>query len=309
MDKQGSLELGQEWEISYVETDQITIRYAVYKPSKEIKRFVVLINGRNEFIEKYSYITRDLPLPSDCGLITWDHRGQGGSSGQTSHCESFNSYVNDAHKVLAEANSENLPYIILAHSMGGLISIYGIIKKIFTPGYLLLSAPFLGMPEKPLPHFISRPLSETLTNISLGNQYVRYKGAMKKEEFFNNQKTHCRQRYDRMKATPYEAKSVTYGWVRAAFLALDEVHQSENIINFSTPTHIMVGDQESVVDMDSMHTWINKCKLKNPENQIEFSLIRGAKHELLSEAKFYYDQTLMIINAALKKWSRSLESK
>ena len=305
MDNLPSLKLSTEWDIQYVETDETKIRYAVFKPSQNISRFLILINGRNEFIEKYSYLTNDLALPEDCGLITWDHRGQGGSSGQTSHCYSFDSYLSDAEAVLEKANSDNLPYIVLGHSMGGLISIYGIVKKIFNPDFLLLSAPFLGMPEKPLPHFISRPLAENLTNLGLGNRYVRHKGALKKEEFFGNQKTHSRQRFARMKAAPFQAKSVTYGWVRAAFLALDEVHKTENITGFRVPTHIMVGDQESVVDMDAIHNWVEKLKKQHPAKFINLTILRGAKHELLSEAKYYYDQTLEIINAVLDKWSPS----
>lgn len=302
MDK--SFELSPAWEIDYFDIEDTIIRYAIYKPCETVNKFFLLINGRNEFIEKYSYIIEDLALPKDCGFITWDHRGQGNSGGQTSHCESFDSYIGDAAKILAKANPQHLPYVILGHSMGGLISVYGIMKGVFRPDFLLLSAPFLGMPEKPLPHIISRPLADVLTRMGLGRRYVRYKGALKKEEFLSNQKTHSRQRYVRMKSSPYQAKSVTYAWVKAAFSALDEVNSSKNIKNFKTPTYIIVGDQETVVDIDAMHIWLKKIKEVNPEQCSEISIIRGAKHELLSEAKYYYDQAILTINGVLKKWSK-----
>ncbi|NRA43971.1 MAG: alpha/beta hydrolase [Oligoflexales bacterium] len=297
-------QLSKAWSVHHIEIDKVRIRYAVFKPTERINRFLVLINGRNEFIEKYSYIVEDLNLPPDCGLITWDHRGQGASDGQTSHCESFDSYINDARLVLKSANPSNLPFIILGHSMGGLISVYGIIKQAFQPDYLLLSAPFLGMPEKPLPHFVSRPLAEALVSLGLGDRYVRHKGALKKEEFFTNQKTHSRLRFNRMKASPYPAKSVTYAWVQAAFIALETVHQGEQIKGFKVPVHIMVGDRETVVDIKYIHTWVKKLRTQHPDNVCELTVIRGAKHELLSEAKYYYDQTLSVINSILIEWSQ-----
>ena len=294
--------LSKPWDIQYVTRGKEKIKFAVYRPSDQVSRFLVLINGRNEFIEKYSYVVDDLNLPDDCGLITWDHRGQGGSTGQTSHCETFDTYIDDAKAVLESANPHGLPYVILGHSMGGLVSVYGIIKGHLKPDFLLLSAPFLGMPEKPLPHFVARPLAETLVSMGLGNRYVRHKGALKKEVFLGNQKTHSRQMFERMKSSPYPAKSVTYAWVRAAFMTLDQVHLEENIRHFKTPTHIIAGDKETVVDLESIQTWIHKLQELNPGKQFELTVLRGAKHELLSEAKYYYDQTLVIIKNTLQEW-------
>ena len=57
------------------------IRWGLFTQQAECKRFVLFVNGRSEWIEKYHYLPELLQLPSDCGFLTLDHRGQGASGG------------------------------------------------------------------------------------------------------------------------------------------------------------------------------------------------------------------------------------
>ena len=106
MNQNELLALDSRWKIKFTHGAENTkIRYGIYGPSTgNINKFILLVNGRNEFIEKYSYVVQDLKLPPDCAVLTWDHRGQGESSGQTSHCESYEHFAEDARIIITQEN-------------------------------------------------------------------------------------------------------------------------------------------------------------------------------------------------------------
>src|SRR5690606_3257273 len=122
--------LSNHWQIGTTvdSTKSLSIRYALYKKTTNpITRCIVYLNGRTEWIEKYSHLANDLRLPEDCGFLALDHRGQGGSGGARSWVASYDDYVNDTRLVI-DLVIPGLPYAIVAHSMGGLIAIYGNLK-------------------------------------------------------------------------------------------------------------------------------------------------------------------------------------
>ena len=61
---------------------------------------------------------------------------------------------------------QDAPYALLAHSMGGLIGMHGILKGKLHPKAAVLSSPLLAMPEKPVTPKLARPIAKVL-NLSL----------------------------------------------------------------------------------------------------------------------------------------------
>jgi lysophospholipase len=138
--------------------DRLDLRYAVHwRGTGEPERFVVLLNGRTEWIEKYDYVAKDLALPSGTAFLTWDHRGQGASGGARSYVESYDDYAEDARRIVAEAVGDK-PYALIGHSMGGLIALHATLTGRLSPRALVLLSPLLGLPNEPVPRPLARPL-------------------------------------------------------------------------------------------------------------------------------------------------------
>ena len=286
------------WETGYIKTTTSSpkLRYAFYPSKKPIQSLIVLILGRNEFIEKYSYVTNLLNIPPNCGLLTWDHRGQGESEGQASHCESFDLFVNDAKDVINSVNVNNVPYIIIALSMGSLITLYGCKKNIFHPKAVILISPFLGFPTKTFPQWFIKLVSAITVKIGLKKRYLRPYGLQLEEKFENNERTTCKEFFDRLQQSPYKGKSVTFGWLNAARIALSEISHIDFIKDFDIPITIIAGNKDTIISFESIVRWIDKFNSHNSNQPLNYLKLNGAKHEILNESDEYLTPTIELIN-------------
>lgn len=269
--------------------DRTDLRYGILPARSKAKRFVVFLNGRSEWIEKYDYLPHDLGLPDDCGFLTMDHRGQGASGGARSFVDSYESYAQDASKVIKEQIGD-LPYAIMAHSMGGLISLYATLKNHINPAVLVLGSPLLGMPQRPLPAPIAKPLSALLTMAGLGT-VSSGGGSYTMRAFPDNQLTHCIDRYSRMQKSPYKIPGATFGWVSASYQAISEIMQPEMLAKLIAPTLIMAGSNETVVDPSGFRIFVERAAAHAP-GPVQLQLIPDAKHELFSEVPRLYQIAL-----------------
>lgn len=274
-----------------------SLRYGVSLPTgfttEQMARFVVFINGRTEWIEKYAHLPVDLQLEEDIGFLTWDHRGQGASGGERAFIEDYEEYTDDAHRVLHRIVKRK-PYIVIGHSMGGLIALHAIMRGLLKPDVLVLSSPLLGLPGKPLPSVLARPIANILGRIPSACRLSSGAGAFSKGPFEGNPLTSDFDRYEFIKATPYPLGGVKFGWVRATFEAIDFVNDPYNLKKFNTPTLILSGSDERVVDPGAIQTWIQNA-VAHTTARIEFDVIHGARHELFSETPTYYQKAIDLV--------------
>src|SRR3989338_4034759 len=118
-------QLNAPWKTDRLKTkDGTTIRYGVYaKNPQAVKRYLVFLNGHGEYIEKYHYLPSDLLKNEEWGFLTWDHRGQGDSEGLPRlHVTTYEELASDAGELVSKIVDDK-PYMVIAHSMGGLISL------------------------------------------------------------------------------------------------------------------------------------------------------------------------------------------
>jgi lysophospholipase len=274
-----------------------TLRYGVSLPpgvtTEHMARFVVFMNGRTEWIEKYAHIPGDLQLEDDIGFLTWDHRGQGASGGERAFIESYGQYTDDAHRITQKI-CRNKPYIVIAHSMGGLIALHAAMQGLIRPAAMVLSSPLLGLPERPVPKFLARPLSRILSQLPATTRLSSGAGAFTKSPFEGNALTSDFDRYEMIKATPYPLGGVKFGWVNATFEAIAFVNEQKNLERFEIPTLVLTGSDERVVDPTGTQEWIDNV-VKHSKARIEFDVIHGARHELFSETPAYYQKAIDLV--------------
>lgn len=273
------------------------MRYGVSLPpgvtTEHMARFVVFMNGRTEWIEKYAHIPGDLQLEDDIGFLTWDHRGQGASGGERAFIENYGQYTDDAHRITQKI-CRNKPYIVIAHSMGGLIALHAAMQGLIKPAAMVLSSPLLGLPERPVPKFLARPLSRILSQLPATTRLSSGAGAFTKSPFEGNALTSDFDRYEMIKATPYPLGGVKFGWVNATFEAIAFVNEQKNLERFEIPTLVLTGSDERVVDPTGTREWIDNAA-KHSKARIEFDVIHGARHELFSETPAYYQKAIDLV--------------
>lgn len=273
------------------------LRYAWYGKEVELcDEVVVFINGRNEFIEKYAALPEDLGLGKRCGFFTWEHRGQGASTGQRSHIDSYDTYIHDGKRLIEERLGKH-PYAILAHSMGALIALYGTMKGYFKPARLILTSPLLGIPNYPLPRFLSKPIAYALSGLGQGKRYFNH-DLYPQEAFPENHLTHDPQKYAALLVSPLRGRSVTVGWLHASYQAINYVFSKEALKHLEVPVCIITADQEEVVDPDAARQFAIRAQ-GLVRQQVVHKHVQGAKHELLFEADPYYHQALDLVGSWL----------
>ena len=285
--------------ISY---DQFRIR-AVIETVKNPKSYLVLVHGRAEWIEKYYDIRSRLKVADDCAIISWDHRGQGESEGQSYHVRSYNDFVKDAQSVLRELVPQNASFGIIAHSMGGLISLLGGMQRKLDPDYMILCSPLFLLPHRPLPRKVARPLADVLYRVGIGPVYTFR--SKRKKRFHTNLQTHDVNRYKLLATSPQPSSPPTFGWVHATFDATDQILQEKLLKEIDFPVLVLSGSKEEVVADEGFSRWIAAALRVNPEARIMHGRIPQAKHELLNEIDRLQSQVLTHI----LRWSQTFNIK
>jgi alpha-beta hydrolase superfamily lysophospholipase len=275
--------------------DTVNIRYGVCGNEKA-DRYLFFLNGRTEWVEKYSYIPFDLNIPSNTTFVAVDHRGQGGSGGARAYVETYDDYATDLQAVV-EKVANGKPYSVVAHSMGCLIGLYATLKGKINPDCLVLSSPLFGLPDEPVPTPIAKPLSKLLTmfgfaNVSSGG------GNFSRSKFECNKLTHDIDMFKRMQESPFKVPGATFGWVAATFAAIDAIFDEEKLKTFRTPTLVLCGSEEQVVDPEAIRRWV-RINSERSGLDVRYQMIAGGRHELLSEIPAIYSQAIASIKAFL----------
>jgi alpha-beta hydrolase superfamily lysophospholipase len=112
-------------------------------PADEAARLIVLVHGYAEHIGRYEHVAQALVTRGSL-VVGPDHVGHGRSAGERAVVEDFESVVDDLHAVV-QATRDDLPVVMVGHSMGGLIAIrYAQGHREDLAG-LVLSAPAVGL--------------------------------------------------------------------------------------------------------------------------------------------------------------------
>jgi lysophospholipase len=279
-------------------------RYAVLPSGKtSAKGTVIILNGRNECIEKYFEIIGDLHERS-FSVATFDWIGQGGSSrlvADTSkgYVKSFDLYIDQLEQFFAQVILPDFkgPFYILAHSTGALTAIYGSCALRNKVERMVLCAPLLGLINQPLRHSNIARLSRVLNFLGFGKQYMG--GGPRPREtlpFENNKLTRDETRYRRncklYKDHPELALgSPTIGWVNAVCRSIKQVQSANFKSKVIIPTLIIAAGNDKIVDNRSIETYIKGAR------STALVTIDGAEHELLQEKNLYRDQVLAAFDA------------
>jgi lysophospholipase len=278
--------------------DGIAIRYALFASAERpIKGTVIILQGRNETIEKYFETVADLQARG-FGVALYDLRGQGGSGRLLrdpfrGHVESFDDYVDDLEQFYTEIVLPDCrgPYFLLGHSTGSLIALLAAPRMVNRLERLVLVAPLLELAKGALSPVSTRRLVRVMWALGFGSRYVSGGPPGKPVPFALNKLTSDPERYRRnqaiIEAAPHLALGgPTAGWLCAALAASDTVRDPEFMARIHIPTLLIAPGADEVVSVAAIERYGQRLRCGS------LLTIDGARHELLQEADMFREQFL-----------------
>jgi lysophospholipase len=277
------------------------IRYGVFRSSVTPARgTVVLLQGRNEFIEKYFETIRDLNAMG-LWVATYDLRGQGGSSRLTKserkgHVRRFSDYERDLEIFLEQVvlPDARLPFFLVAHSTGALIALSLAPRLSNRISRMALSAPFIGFHGQPAPQSVVRPLARLMSWTGLGG--IQLGGDKRLIPFEGNGLTGDRRRFERNIGLYKAFHDLTVGaptarWLHETLSAASRVSLQTHLTEITIPTLVLAPVLDGVVPYRLQED------LSRNFRAAQLITVTGGRHELFQEKDIYRAQAMAAIGA------------
>ncbi|MBX3578924.1 MAG: alpha/beta hydrolase [Rhizobiaceae bacterium] len=288
----------------FVTADGKTLRYARFPATgRPLKGTVIIIQGRNECIEKYFETARDITARG-LGVATFDLRGQGASDRLISdpergYVESFDEYVSDVERffeevVLADCRA---PFYIMGHSTGALVGLLAAPRMINRVQRMILCVPLLGLKGLPFSNATVRRATALLYNVGLGHMYLTGGPRPKQPTpFATNVLTTDLGRYLRNVQIFQTWPQLGLGgptatWIHAATVAVDKVHDPEFMARIQIPMLFIAAGSDEVVSTEAIEHYAKHLRAGS------LLTLDGARHEVWQEADIFREQLLAAFDA------------
>ncbi|MGO4736074.1 alpha/beta hydrolase [Bosea sp. 2KB_26] len=269
--------------------DGARLRFASWHPTvKRVRGTVVVIQGRAEFIERYSETIAELRRRG-FHVLAFDWRGQGGSQRFVSrerkgHVGRLRHYETDLALAMAEMQARlPPPYFVLAHSMGAALCLDAARRNALPVSRLVALAPMLGLSMVERPRAASY-LASVLYWLGLGSAFVPGGGdtAIATKPFQGNRLTNDPVRYARNAALSAAARHLsigdpTVGWVRTAFRLMNRLAAPSAPLEVRVPTLVIAAGRDPVVSTPAIERFAARLKTGSA------LILPTARHEILME--------------------------
>lgn len=270
--------------------DRAQLRFASWRPTvKTVRGTVVLVQGRAEFIERYSETIADLRRRG-FHVLAFDWRGQGGSQRFVSrerkgHVGWLRHYEDDLALAMAQMR-EKLPgpYFVLAHSMGAALCLDAARHDALPVSRLVALAPMLGLTITKNPKSAGR-LASLLFWLGFGRAFVPGGGdtAIATKPFDGNRLTSDPDRYARNSTLSAQARHLSVGdptiaWVRTAFQLMARLASPHAAREVRVPTLVIAAGRDPVVSTPAIERFAARLKTG------QALVLPTARHEILMES-------------------------
>jgi lysophospholipase len=270
-------------------SDGAALRFASWRPTvKTVRGTVVLVQGRAEFIERYSETIAELRRRG-FHVLAFDWRGQGGSQrfvgrARKGHVGRLRHYERDLALAMAEMQAKlPKPHFVLAHSMGAALCLDAARRGALPVSRLVALAPMLGLTMIARPGAAER-LANVLFWLGLGRSFVPGGGdtAIATKPFEGNRLTRDPVRYARNSALSAAARHLSIGdptiaWVRTAFQLMARLTAPSAALEVRVPTLVIAAGQDPVVSTPAIERFAARLKTGSA------LVLPTSRHEILME--------------------------
>ena len=277
--------------------DHVAIRYALWPATHATsKGTVIVLPGRTEFIEKYYEVVVEL-LERGFSVAAMDWRGQGLSdrpleNRDKHYFKDFATALPDLKQCIEEHLRPNMqgPFHILAHSMGGHLSLRflhdnpGLIEK------AAMTAPMAGINSEQMPKWLAAFLATTMCKLGFDKSYLAGFDDYKDGRWGWRMK--LTSDLDRFEDEDYFIKKdrnlalggITYGWLQAALNSIKALNSRGYPEAIKTPVLIVQAGGDEIVD----NAMMSALAARLPNGQL--ITVPSAMHEILKEQDQYRAQ-------------------
>lgn len=270
--------------------DGASLRFASWHPTtRPVRGTVVILQGRAEFIERYSETIADLRRRGFY-VLAFDWRGQGGSQRfvrrhRKGHVGWLRHYQADLGLAMEEMLTKlPAPYFALAHSMGAAIALEAARHQALPVQRLVALAPMLGLSMVKRPR-AAGALAGFLFWLGLGRLFVPGGNdiAIATKPFEGNRLTGDPVRYARNSALSQAAVELAVGdpsvaWVRTAFRLMRRLAEPNAPREIAIPTLIVGAALDPVVSTPAIERFAARLKTGRA------MILPSARHEILMES-------------------------
>jgi lysophospholipase len=285
-------------------TDGIRVRTSFWAANDPVGT-VFVFPGRADYIEKYGGLA-NFCLSNNLNVIAIDWRGQGLSERllddkNIGHIEDFKNYQNDVEVIINEAKDASLvkPWIIFAHSMGGLIGLRTLHDNpVFEK--VVFTSPMWGIQMPPI---LKSGASIIMSLISLIGKMETYapttspETRILNEEYEFNKLTSDIRNFKLLRQQLIQHPNLQIGGPSSAWVsaALDEIEFQIGKEPPITPALCFLGEKEEIIDNLAVREF---CKNWDSCDLIS---IPDAKHDLLMEKKMILHSLFEKLEKFIKK--------
>ena len=269
-----------------------TLRYGVWRlGGAEPKGAVVLLSGRNEFLEKYAETIEEL-CARGWHVFSFDWRGQGLSTRmagvpQRGHIDDYETYIQDLDRFLRQVVLPRAarPVACLAHSMGAHILLRHLARHPGVFSRVVLTSPMIDICTGVFPAAFAKALSRFAVRIGGARAYAPGEGDYRPPRPGRFNDNHLTSDYDRyMRPHRMVARNpelalggVTYGWLRATFDSIEKLAAPGVAESIAIPVLMVSSGADRVVSAAAQSAL---CGILPDCRRVS---IPDARHEILME--------------------------
>ena len=272
----------------WIETDDsVRVRVGAYQSEVEAKGTILLMLGRFGYVERYGRVAKTFAETGfSTAIIDWRSQGLSdrmSSDPQAGHIESFSDYQKDVAAFIQAADELDLPkpYYLVGVSMGACIGFRALLDGLPVAATAFIS-PMFGIKMSAIQRIAAWPLSWSFQKFGIGQKYVPGENGeinVLETPFEKNNLTHNSAMYDYWVKQAQAAPELQIGGPTMSWLyeALAECRRLSTVPSPNIPCITFCGELDQLVDNASI-----KRRMAQWPNA-EFSMIRNAKHDVLTE--------------------------
>ncbi|KJE37178.1 lysophospholipase [Thalassospira sp. HJ] len=291
--------------------DGISLRYGVQTPD-HTRQHILILQGRGEYIERYQE-TADELSERGFGCVTFDFRGHGGSSRETS--DPVMGYIHDVAHYIADTrhvidhvcdNHGITCPIVLTHSTGGLVAMVMMLDQPNLWESAVMVAPFFGLGGHDWLSLAAQFVADSMCRYGFDKQYLPGQSKLSPLTKFvpdniltSDVARHARNVAILQKHPNLVVGGVSAGWLDACFKAQasvsDRIEQMKSGAWSLPPITMVLAGNDQVVSNQTTEDLFGNVP------SITITEIPEARHEILQERDLYRNKFWQAFDAHIAR--------